>query len=46
MTLCIESYIGGEGGAERVKLEEQVVVTRDGYQRIAVFPFEDELLRS
>lgn len=44
MTLCFESYIGAEGGAEGVKLEEQVVVTRNGYQLLSTFPLEEELL--
>ena len=30
MTLCVEAYIGAEGGREGVKLEEQVVITQHG----------------
>jgi Xaa-Pro aminopeptidase len=44
MVLCVESYIGAEGGAEGVKLEEQVLLTADGLQVLSTFPFEDELL--
>jgi Xaa-Pro aminopeptidase len=44
MTLCIESYTGAENGAEGVKLEEQVLVTGTGVERLSTFPFEDELL--
>jgi len=44
MVLCLESYIGEEGGFEGVKLEEQVVVTDTGYQRMSRFPFENEFL--
>ncbi len=44
MTLCIESYIGVDGGAEGVKLEQQVLVTADGPQVLSTFPFEDALL--
>lgn len=44
MTLCIESYIGSAGGAEGVKLEEQVLVTESGHQRLSTFPYEEELL--
>lgn len=44
MTLCIESFIGAEGGHEGVKLEEQVLVTRTGVRCLSHFPFEDELL--
>jgi len=43
MTLCAESYIGAVGGGEGVKLEEQVLVTADGVQRLSIFPFEDDL---
>lgn len=38
MVLCVESYIGVEGGSEGVKLEEQVVITRDGAQLLSSTP--------
>lgn len=44
MTLCVESYIGVNGGAEGVKLEQQVLVTANGPQVLSTFPFEDLLL--
>ena len=44
MTLCVESYIGAEGGTEGVKLEQQVLITADGAQLLSTFPFEDALL--
>ena len=44
MTLCVESYIGAEGGTEGVKLEQQVVITPQGTQLISTFPFEDDLI--
>ena len=44
MVICIESYIGETGGAEGVKLEEQVLVTDTGYQNLSTFPFEDALM--
>ena len=44
MTICVESYIGAEGGTEGVKLEEQVLITDTGIQVLSTFPFEDELL--
>lgn len=44
MVLCVESYIGAEGGCEGVKLEDQVLVTRDGPQVLSTFPYEEELL--
>ena len=45
MVICVESYIGAEGGAEGVKLEEQVLLTADGPQILTTFPFEEDLLR-
>ncbi len=44
MTLCVESYIGELGGQEGVKLEEQVLVTETGIERLSTFPFEEDLL--
>jgi Xaa-Pro dipeptidase len=43
MTICLESYIGAEGGAEGVKLEEQVLVTATGAQVLSRYPFEDHV---
>jgi Xaa-Pro aminopeptidase len=45
MTLCVESFIGEEGGGEGVKLEEQVLVTETGVEVLSRFPFEEALLR-
>jgi Xaa-Pro aminopeptidase len=45
MTLCVESYIGEEGGKEGVKLEQQVLITETGIEILSQFPFEAELLR-
>jgi Xaa-Pro aminopeptidase len=44
MTLCVESYIGAEGGADGVKLEEQVLVTEQGTELLSRFPFDRTLL--
>lgn len=45
MTLCVESYIGEDGGSEGVKLEQQLLVTETGTRLLSMFPFEEELLR-
>lgn len=45
MTICVESYIGRDGGAEGVKLEEQVLITETGTEVLSRFPFEEDLLR-
>ena len=44
MVLCVESYIGRLGGREGVKLEEQVVVTETGYERLTTYPLDERLM--
>jgi len=44
MVVSVESYIGAEGGAEGVKLEQQVLIGEDGVQLLSPYPFEEELM--
>jgi Xaa-Pro dipeptidase len=44
MVVCIESYIGQEGEAEGVKLEDQFLITETGVERMTTYPFDDRLL--
>ena len=44
MTLCVEAYIGAEGGREGVKLEEQVVITDIGAEPLSTYRYEAVLL--
>jgi len=44
MAVCVESYIGEEGGREGVKLEQQVLLTETGVELLSVFPYEEALL--
>ena len=44
MVICVEAYIGAQGGKEGVKLEEQVVITEEGYENMTRYPFENTLL--
>jgi len=44
MVLCVETYIGEVGGLDGVKLEDQVLVTDDGYEVISKYPYEDNLI--
>jgi Xaa-Pro aminopeptidase len=44
MVLCVESFIGVEGGREGVKLEEQVIITETGAERMSSYPFEVDWL--
>ena len=43
MTICVESYMGEEGGREGVKLEQQVLITDKGSRLLSTFPFEEAL---
>ncbi|MEO3427895.1 Xaa-Pro peptidase family protein [Pelagibius sp. CAU 1746] len=44
MAVCVESYIGEEGGHEGVKLEQQVLITETGVELLSTFPLEEALL--
>jgi len=44
MVVSVESYIGEVGGAEGIKLEEEVLITSSGTELISRFPFEEDLL--
>ena len=44
MTVCIESFVGAVGERDGVKLEQQVLVTKDGYELLSTFPLEEALL--
>ncbi|MCP4766629.1 MAG: aminopeptidase P family protein [Gammaproteobacteria bacterium] len=44
MVLCVESYIGAVGERDGVKLEQQVLITDDGYELLSTYPFENSLL--
>ncbi len=44
MTICVESFIGGQAGGEGVKLEQHCLVTDSGLEVLSQFPFEESLL--
>ncbi len=44
VTICVESYIGEEGGHEGVKPEQQVLVTETGVELLSEFPFKESLM--
>ena len=44
MVVCIESYMGPKGERDGVKLEQQVLITDDGYEPLTQYPFEESLL--
>ena len=44
MVLCLECYAGKVGAPFGVKLEEQIVVTRDGPRSVGAYPYDAKLL--
>ena len=44
MTICVEVYLGAQGGKEGVKLEDQVLITESGFENLTRYPFEEKLL--
>ncbi len=44
MVLCVEALVGEEGGDFSIKLEDQVLVTDDGYENLTTYPFDAELM--
>lgn len=44
MVLCIESYVGAVGEPDGVKLEQQVLVTEDGYELLSTYPLDEQLM--
>lgn len=44
MMLCVECYAGKVGGRDGVKLEEQVLITEDGFENLTHYPFDKRLL--
>ena len=41
MVVCVEALIGSEGGRESVKLEQQILITEDGYERLDNYPMDE-----
>ena len=45
MVLCVESYIGCARSRQGIKLEEQLLLTADGSERMsAEIPFDERLM--
>ena len=44
MVICVESYMGAVGERDGVKLEQQVLVTNEGYEMLTSYPLEEKLL--
>jgi Xaa-Pro dipeptidase len=43
MTVCLESYIGEEGGPDGIRLEQQVLITESGAEILSSYPFDERL---
>ncbi|WP_366656885.1 Xaa-Pro peptidase family protein [Fodinicurvata sp. EGI_FJ10296] len=44
MVVSVESYIGEVGGSDGVKLEEEVLITETGIEKISRYPYDEALL--
>ena len=44
MVLCVEALVGEEGGEFSIKLEDQVLITEDGYENLTRYPFDPVLM--
>ena len=44
MTLCVEALISPEGGDFSIKLEDQVLITEDGYENLSRYPYDPRLM--
>lgn len=44
MTLCVEASVGEVGGDFSIKLEDQVLVTEDGFENLTTYPFDTALM--
>ncbi|WP_323772029.1 dimethylsulfonioproprionate lyase DddP [Antarctobacter sp.] len=44
MTLCVEVLVSPDGGDFSIKLEEQVVITEDGFENLISYPFDPRLM--
>tara|TARA_R110002072_G_scaffold193751_1_gene350899 strand:+ start:374 stop:1450 length:1077 start_codon:yes stop_codon:yes gene_type:complete len=44
MVLCVEAAVGAVGGKFTIKLEDQVLITEDGYENLTRYPFDAALM--
>ena len=44
MVLCVEALVGEVGGDFSIKLEDQVLITEDGYENLTTYPFDPTLM--
>jgi Xaa-Pro aminopeptidase len=44
MMLCVEAVIAHKGGDFSIKLEDQVLITEDGFENLTNYPWDDRLM--
>ena len=44
MVLCVEVLVSPEGGDFSIKLEDQVLITGNGYENLTKYPFDQKLM--
>ena len=44
MVLCVEAAVGEDGGEFTIKLEDQVLITEDGYENLSSYEFDPRLM--
>ena len=44
MVLCVEALVSPEGANFSIKLEEQVLITEDGFENITTYEFDRVLM--
>ncbi len=44
MVLCVEALVSPEGGDFSIKLEDQVLITEDGFENLTQYPFDPALM--
>jgi Xaa-Pro aminopeptidase len=44
MCICVEALVAPEGGDFAIKLEDQVVITEDGFENLTKYPFDKRLM--
>jgi len=44
MVLCVEALVGEVDGAFSIKLEDQVLITEDGFENLTQYPFDAALM--
>ena len=44
MVLCVEALVSPEGGDFSIKLEDQVLITEDGFENLTQYPFDSALM--